>query len=153
MNSGYTYRQKGAGVTTLLLLAALLAVVLSGVDHSGFLTWPVSEPGGAPGHPFYCRRYVGLRGEGDHRGDVGVFDESVRGFCMVTADSLRPFQRMHNGVLIYLQLDEWVEDVPLPRDSTIEDGCQARDKPPKVAEQRGDDDYDPPGRRAPLDAG
>lgn len=33
---------------------------------------------------------------------------------MVTKNGLRPFQRMHDGVLIYLSLDEWPSDVPLP---------------------------------------
>jgi len=38
---------------------------------------------------------------------------------MVKVNGFRPFQRMHNGVLIYLQLDEWPADVPLPRGSTL----------------------------------
>ncbi len=38
---------------------------------------------------------------------------------MVTAVHLHPFRRKHDGVLIYLRLDEWPVDVPLPKESVV----------------------------------
>ena len=38
---------------------------------------------------------------------------------MVAPNSLRPFQRMKNGVLIYLRLEDWPADVPLPENTTL----------------------------------
>lgn len=38
---------------------------------------------------------------------------------MAILTSLRPFQRLHNGMQIELRLNEWPADVPLPDGSTI----------------------------------
>ena len=38
---------------------------------------------------------------------------------VVKTNGSRPFQRTHNGVLIYLQLDDWPADMPLPGGVTL----------------------------------
>jgi len=38
---------------------------------------------------------------------------------MVGQINLRPFRRKHDGVLIYLRLDEWPTDVPLPAEPAV----------------------------------
>lgn len=32
---------------------------------------------------------------------------------------LRPFQRLHNGLLIYLEFEDWPKDIPLPEEAEV----------------------------------